>query len=76
MKNARTDEVDLHMRKIKVYRFKNYDIYKGQWFVSPRMATADAIPRFLGTRIPETETEIDESRVDGDGMAEIGFMPS
>jgi len=64
------------MSKIKIYRFKNYDIYRGQYVVSPRMATAEAIRRFGATMISETETEIDESRVDGDGMTEIDFIPS
>jgi len=64
------------MSKIKIYRFKNYDIYRGQYVVSPRMATGRSNKAVRATMISETETEIDESRVDGDGMTEIDFIPS
>jgi len=63
------------MTKSKVYRFKKYDINSDQYVVSRRMATRDAIGRINAVLIPESEVEIDNSHVSGDGMTEIDFKP-
>ena len=64
----------LKMGKAKIYKFKKYDINSDRYVVSRRMATREAIERIEGAvTIPETEIEIDNSHLNGDGMTDIDF---
>ena len=64
------------MSKVKVYQFKRYDINTDQYVVSRRMATREAIERLGAVVISGTAAEVDGAHLDGDGMTEIGFVPS
>jgi hypothetical protein len=60
--------------RVKVYRFRFYDIASESFKISSRMATPSCIRRIRGEIIKRTELEIDKQYVNGDGMTEIGFV--
>jgi hypothetical protein len=63
------------MAKVKVYRFKVYNITIDDSPVSTRMATQERINKIQdATRIEGTEVEIDESLLT-DGMTARNFDP-
>ena len=60
--------------RVKVYRFRLYDIASEDFKISARMATAACIRRIRGEIIKRTELEIDKRFLNGDGMTEVGFL--
>jgi hypothetical protein len=64
------------MAKVKVYKFKNYDINKDESPVAARMATRKFIQMARGQIIEGTVREIDASLLDGNGQAPIDFQPT
>jgi hypothetical protein len=56
------------MAKVKVYRYRVYDITIDDYRVSTRMATQRRIDKIAATRIEGTEAEIDESLLTPDGI--------
>jgi hypothetical protein len=66
------------MNKVKVCRFRKYDVTTDENQVSKRWATREAIERIGGEEIIETETEVDPSAVGRDiaGMTARGFDPN
>jgi hypothetical protein len=64
------------MRTVKVYRWTKIDINTGESKIGPSMATREAIKSFAdAVPIEETETEVDESVLDGNGMTPPGWVP-
>jgi hypothetical protein len=59
--------------RVKVYRFRLYDIASDEFRISNRMATAPRIRRLHGELLRRTEIEIDRRELDADGMTGIGF---
>ena len=64
------------MSTVKVYRWKKFDVNSDEYKIGPRMATRQAIKLF-GSAVPieETETEVDESLLNGNGMTPPGWTP-
>jgi hypothetical protein len=60
--------------RVKVYRFRLYDIASEDFKISARMATPACIRRIHAEIIKRTELEIDKQYVNSDGMTEIGFV--
>jgi hypothetical protein len=60
--------------RVKVYRFRLYDIASERFRISNRMATPSCIRRIRGEIIKRTELEIDKQYVNSDGMTQIGFV--
>ncbi len=64
------------MSSVKVYKWKKYDPNSNQEKIGPSMATRQAIKSFGGAvPIEETETEVDESVLDGNGTTPPGWAP-
>jgi hypothetical protein len=63
------------MSKSRVYRFKKFDITSYKCVISRGWATRDAIERIKAVIISDTEIEIDDSYLDGNGMTKIDFTP-
>jgi len=61
------------MEKIKIYRFKKYDIISDNNITSRRMATKEAIEKICAELLPETAIEVNLDIVDDDGMTIIDF---
>ena len=59
----------------KVSQFKTWDIRAGTYRVSRKMATAESVERAHGLIIDGTETEVDNSMVDSNGMTRQDFVP-
>jgi hypothetical protein len=59
----------------KVYRFRMYVIKDDESLTSRRWATREAIKRIGGEVLEGTETEVDASVLDSDGMTERDFDP-
>jgi len=59
----------------KVYRFTVYDVTNDESRVSRRWATREAIEWARGHALEETETEVESSVLDSNGMTERGFDP-
>ena len=57
--------------KIKIYRFRLYDITSEEFKISNRMATAACIRRIHGEPIRASAIEIDKKDLNGDGMTQI-----
>lgn len=57
--------------KIKVYRFRQYDIAADEFKLSSRMATLACIRRLNAQLIRSSELEIEKRLLDTDGMTEI-----
>ena len=62
--------------KVKVYRFRKYDIARDDFIMSGRMATYACIRRIHAELIRSTELEIDKKDLNIDGMTEIVFGDS
>jgi hypothetical protein len=60
--------------RVKVYRFRLYDIASEDFRISARMATPACIKRIGAEIIKRTELEIDRRYLNSDGMTEIGFV--
>ena len=61
---------------VKVYRFQIYDGESDEKRTSRRWATREAIEGIrVGLILEETEVEIDEAHLDGNGMTERDFDP-
>ncbi len=63
------------MTKVTVYRFRLYDISTDENRQSRRWATLKAIERICGEVLKDTETEVDASVLDSNGMTERDFNP-
>jgi hypothetical protein len=59
----------------KVYRFRMYVIKDDEMLTSRRWATREAIERVRGEILESTETEVDSSVLDSNGMTERDFDP-
>jgi hypothetical protein len=62
------------MMKVKVYRFKSFDIVSGEYVVSLRLATRSTIQRINAEIIETTETDVYASDIDSDGFTTIDFL--
>ena len=62
------------MMKVKVYRFKSFDIVSGEYVVSLRLATRSTIQRINAEIIETTETDVYASDIDADGFTTIDFL--
>ena len=62
------------MPKVRVYRFKKYDIQTDDYVISTRMATEEKIDQIRATAIYGTERQIDESLLT-DGLTAKDFDP-
>jgi hypothetical protein len=60
--------------RVKVYRFRLYDIASEDFKISARMATAACIRHIHAEAIRRTELEIDKRLLNSDGMTEVGFF--
>ncbi len=59
------------MSRVALFFFTMYDINADKIVRSRRPATLDAIEKFGGTPIMETEQRLDSSKVDEDGLLKI-----
>jgi hypothetical protein len=59
------------MARVALFFFTMYDINADKIVRSRRPATLDAIRKFGGTPIMETEQHLDSSKVDDDGLLKI-----
>jgi hypothetical protein len=64
----------LRTGKIKVYRFRLYDIASEEFTISNRMATAACIRRIHAEPVRKSAIEIDKKDLNEDGMTEIVFV--
>lgn len=55
-------------KKVTVYYFRGFDIREGQFLTSPRMAQLDFIYRNHFEPIKESAIEVDESKLDRNGL--------
>ena len=62
--------------KVKVYRFRKYDMASDNFVISRRLATHACIRRIHAELIRSTELEIDKKDLNADGMTEIVFGDS
>ena len=62
------------MMKVKVYRFKSFDVVSGEYVVSLRLATRSTIERINAEIIETTETDVYASDIDSDGFTTIDFL--
>jgi hypothetical protein len=64
------------MIPMKIYRFRTWDSHADQIKESRRWGTRDAIQNLIGGEIIErSETEVDESAIDSDGLTAMDFNP-
>jgi len=56
------------MAKITVYHFRGFSITTNQFHVPPSMATIEFISKHNYDALKETAIEIDESKLDGNGL--------
>lgn len=56
------------MGKITVYRFKKFDIIKGESLISPSYASLEKIKEFQAVALTEHSIEIEEAMLDWNGM--------
>lgn len=66
------------MGKVKVYRFRRYDIVSGETKKSRRWGTRKGIERICGEMLEDTAIEVDESVVGREiqGLTERDFNPN
>jgi hypothetical protein len=69
------------MPAVTVYQYTTHHPRSRRMRIAPRWATRSAIEslnrgRLVAVLLNDTETEIDDSYVDRDGMTEVGFNPS
>jgi hypothetical protein len=62
------------MPKVRVYRYRRYDMASRSFIVSTRMATKEYIERIWAQRIQGTEVIIDERHLN-DGRTDESFDP-
>ena len=60
--------------RVKVYRFRLFDIASEDFKISRRLATPACIKRIGAELIHRTELEIDKQDLDADGMTELGIV--
>ena len=60
--------------RVKVYRFRLYDIASEDFKISRRLATPACIKRIRAELIHRTELEIDKKNLNADGMTEFGIV--
>jgi hypothetical protein len=60
---------------VMVYRFRAYSHFKGETMEARRMGTREGIARVGGTIIEGSGVEIDDSRLETDGMTAKDFVP-
>ncbi len=58
-----------------VYKFRKYDIVSDETITSRRWATREAVKFVCGEVVEDTETEVDASFLDGNGMTEMNLDP-
>jgi hypothetical protein len=63
------------MARVMVYRFRAYSHFKGEIIASRRMGTREGIEKVGGTIIEGSGCEIDDSRLEADGMTPKDFVP-
>jgi hypothetical protein len=63
------------MARVMVYRFKAYSHLKGKSIKARRMGTREGIEKVGGTIIEGSGVEIDDSRLETDGMTATDFVP-
>jgi transcriptional regulator with XRE-family HTH domain len=63
-------------RRVKVYKFRKYDIVTDKSVVARRMATRQFIDAARGEPIEGTEIEVEPSVIDANGQAPIDIQPS
>ncbi|WP_428484487.1 hypothetical protein [Rhodopila sp.] len=65
------------MGKVKVYRFRLYDITNDDYHLSRRWGTREGIKAVCGMVLEDTETDIDIGLVGGEveGLTERDFNP-
>lgn len=63
------------MTKVKVYKFRQYDVFADRNLVAPHMATRQFIEMAKGEIIENTEREIAGSLIDDNGQAKIEIQP-
>jgi len=63
------------MARVMVYRFRAYSHFKGGAVESRRMGTREGIEKVRGTIIEGSDREIDDSRLETDGMTPKDFVP-
>ncbi len=64
------------MRTVLVYRWKTWNQQAGDYDISRRMATREAIERIKKLVILEgTATEVDSLLLNEEGMTEFDFIP-
>jgi hypothetical protein len=61
------------MSKVKIYRYQYTDPKLGQPTIAKRMGTEQYINRVGGWAVEGSGIVVDASKVDTDGMTEIGF---
>ena len=59
--------------RVKVYRFRLYDVASEDFKISRRLATPACIKRIRAELIHRTELEIDKKDLNVDGMTELGI---
>jgi hypothetical protein len=69
------------MPAVTVYQYTTHHPRSRRMRIAPRWATRSAIEslnrgRLVAVLLNDTETEVDDSYVDRDGMTEVGFNPS
>jgi hypothetical protein len=60
--------------RVKVYRFRLYDIASKDFKISRRLVTSACIKRIGAELIRRTELEIDKKDLNADGMTEFGVV--
>jgi len=60
---------------VKIYRFRTWDSHADQIRESRRWGTRNSIQAIGGQVIEDSEVEVDESAIDGDGLTEMNFNP-
>ena len=63
------------MARVMVYRFKAYSHLEGETMQARRMGTREGIETVGGTIIEGSGVEIDDSRLETDGMTAKDFVP-
>ncbi len=62
------------MAKVRVYKFRRYEIVKDELVTSKRYATEDRIEEICAEKIEGSGIDIDDGLLES-GMTEIGFQP-
>ncbi len=63
------------MARVMVYRFKAYSHLEGKIIEARRMGTREGIEKVRGTIIEGSGVEIDDFKLETDGMTAKDFLP-